>query len=287
VRSSVWPQWGRQGGVSSTTSTGARAGRLPPLAASVAQVDGQVADPFDSVRESMQRESPESYRLLVENENPSNVNALDLIQSLSPVNREGAKLGYERDGGVRTLACLTAEECKRIRDFIDETTQHKWHGPNARANVHWTTRIDSVDKAPDYQINLFPSDLQRIVGDAGFKRIWSIPRGLEGLDCTEEMDSEAYNYKRVGVFLRKYTTDTRPFILFHVDSNSCTGNVALNADADYEGGNLLTVTGGKVQVAQRKEGEATVHDNRVLHGVSSMVSGTRYSMILFFEKGDE
>ena len=30
-------------------------------------------------------------------------------------------------------------------------------------------------------------------------------------------------YRRVGVFARKYTTDTRPFVPFHVDSNTWTG----------------------------------------------------------------
>lgn len=132
-------------------------------------------------------------------------------------------------------------------------TQFKWHGENARANVHWTTRIDSVDQAPDYQINLYPSDLRNIVGEAGYRRIWSIPLGLDGeaAGCTEEIDPDDHGYKRVGIFLRKYTTDTRPLIPFHVDTNYCTGNVAINADDDYEGGNLLVCTGGKVSKARR------------------------------------
>jgi hypothetical protein len=135
---------------------------------------------------------------------------------------------------------------------IVSQTQFKWHGENARANVHWTTRIDSVDQAPDYQINLYPSDLRNIVGEAGYRRIWSIPLGLEGGACTEEKDPDDYGYKRVGIFLRKYTTDTRPLIPFHVDTNYCTGNVAINADDDYVGGNLLVCTGGKVSKAERR-----------------------------------
>jgi hypothetical protein len=30
-------------------------------------------------------------------------------------------------------------------------------------------------------------------------------------------------------------------------------------------------------------GDATIHDNRIAHGVSAMLSGTRYSLILFFD----
>ncbi|KAJ1475119.1 hypothetical protein T484DRAFT_1829678 [Baffinella frigidus] len=145
----------------------------------------------------------------------------------------------------------------------------RWHGPNARANTLWTTRVDSVDKCPDYQINLYPSDLQRIVGEAGFRRLWSIPLALKGEKCSEDMEPEEHGYKRVagyscarykrvGVFLRKYTRDTRPFIPFHLDSNSCTGNVALNGDLDYEGGSLLVVEGGEIKAAERREGDATV-----------------------------
>ena len=57
---------------------------------------------------------------------------------------------------------------------------------------HLRVGWDSVDKCPDYQINLYPSDLCRIVGEAGFKRIWSIPRALQGEACSEEREPDEH-----------------------------------------------------------------------------------------------
>lgn len=101
----------------------------------------QLEDPFDRVRRAF---PVESYKLLVENSAPKEVNAHDLI--LSSVQGAGqierALQGLAREGGVHTVPCLTHEECKLLRDFIDDSTQHRWHGPGARANTHWTTRVD-------------------------------------------------------------------------------------------------------------------------------------------------
>jgi hypothetical protein len=100
----------------------------------------------------------------------------------------------------------------------------RWHGPEARSNVAWTTRVDGVDSAPDYQINLYPSDLQRIVGDEGFRKICNLPLALtQGISVEDGKDAEEHGYKRIGVFIREYTKDTRPFIPFHTDLNTWTG----------------------------------------------------------------
>jgi len=267
--------------VSHQRTRGARSGGARGFTCSSVGEQAQV-DPFDAVRAQMPKES---YDLLVANVDPGSVDAMDLLRSSIKGKEQfgDALCGYERkEGGLRTVRCLTREECKALKDFIDEMTM-RWHGPNARANVHWSTRIDSVDRCPDYQINLYPSDLARIVGAEGYKRIFNLPFALAAPQQTELLEPEHTGLK-MGVFLRKYSVDTRPFIPFHVDTNSWTGNVAINADSEYEGGNLLVVTDGKVRAARREEGDATIHDNKIAHGVSSMVSGIRYSMILFFDQ---
>jgi hypothetical protein len=63
-----------------------------------------------------------------------------------------------------------------------------------------------------------------------------------------------------------------------------TCNVALNADAEFIGGRLVAVFGGAVQYIHREEGEVTVHASTLLHGVTRMVSGVRYSLIMFQEQ---
>lgn len=87
------------------------------------------------------------------------------------------------------------------------------------------------------------------------------------------------------IFARRYSAhgdDDQPWTSFHFDSAHTTVNVALSSDADFEGGKLLGLFGGGVRVVERSEGDATVHTSSLLHGVSRMWEGVRYSLIMFF-----
>ena len=66
-----------------------------------------------------------------------------------------------------------------------------------------------------------------------------------------------------------------------MDTADVTVNVALTDDAQLEGGVLLGVYGHGVHSIVRAEGDATVHSSSLLHGVTRMRAGTRYSMIMF------
>jgi predicted 2-oxoglutarate/Fe(II)-dependent dioxygenase YbiX len=74
----------------------------------------------------------------------------------------------------------------------------------------------------------------------------------------------------------------QPWTSFHFDNAETTVNVALSPDDDHSGGRLLGLFGGAVQSIERGEGEATVHSSSLLHGVSRMTGGVRYSLIMFF-----
>ena len=58
--------------------------------------------------------------------------------------------------------------------------------------------------------------------------------------------------------------------------------MALAADAAHEGGRLHAILGGQHSIVERDEGEATVHGDDVMHGVSAMRSGVRYSLVILF-----
>ena len=47
---------------------------------------------------------------------------------------------------------------------------------------------------------------------------------------------------------------------------------------------LLGVLDGNVQPIARGEGGATVHTSKLLHAVTRMTGGTRYSLIAFFDR---
>ena len=81
--------------------------------------------------------------------------------------------------------------------------------------------------------------------------------------------------------MRRYTADSRPWTPFHVDTSRATINVALSDDASHGGGDLLACYDGAVRRVGRAEGEATVHAATLLHGVSLMRWGVRYSLIVF------
>jgi hypothetical protein len=69
---------------------------------------------------------------------------------------------------------------------------------------------------------------------------------------------------------------------FHVDSaDEQTMQILLNDEHDFEGGRLVFVTKDSIVQPSRAARTATVHCNKaVVHGVSVMTSGVRYSMFL-------
>jgi hypothetical protein len=84
------------------------------------------------------------------------------------------------------------------------------------------------------------------------------------------------------VYLRRYSRDTRPWLNFHTDRSHVTINIAVAADATHEGGRLHAVLNGAHRIIEREEGEATVHTDDVMHAVSAMRGGVRYSLVILF-----
>lgn len=44
--------------------------------------------------------------------------------------------------------------------------------------------------------------------------------------------------------------------------------MTLNDESEYLGGRLLYLTKGKMEVPTRKKGVVTIHDNKIVHGVT-------------------
>jgi len=72
-------------------------------------------------------------------------------------------------------------------------------------------------------------------------------------------------------------------INFHLDNSLKTMQIALNDDTEYVGGRLVFATNdGALYVPHRPTGSVTIHNNTVVHGVSTLHAGVRYG--LFFLK---
>ena len=185
-----------------------------------------------------------------------------------------------------TLQCINAsnilskDECATLRDFVCTKMTTTVEDDDAS--------VDDVDGCPDFQVNLSETMLRALVGQDAVDRIYSLPKLLQlDNDNADNANDPQQRFERVGMFMRMYQPHTRPWMQFHVDANRYTVNVALNSDAEFEGGRLMGVFDRRVQRIVRKEGDATCHAGSVAHAVSSMISGTRYSLILFFHAAED
>ena len=64
-------------------------------------------------------------------------------------------------------------------------------------------------------------------------------------------------------------------------------HVALNDEAEYAGGRLVFATSSGFEMPRRPAGTACTHTFEVVHGVTAMESGTRYSLFLCNTKGTD
>jgi hypothetical protein len=63
--------------------------------------------------------------------------------------------------------------------------------------------------------------------------------------------------------------------------------VALNNEGSFEGGALLALNGSGLKAPSRGMGTALLHAGNLVHGVTKIERGTRYSLILFFHRKTE
>lgn len=223
-------------------------------------------------------------RLLAENSEPNSVSTeelLDALGKLTPATRRAASSGDV----MQNPAALSTAACQSLRQAVD---------------MERSTRSDTVDSGPEHQLNLNRERLEQIIGIKEARKLWRLPldyrrwrrssaddglspAAAQGTFVTDsEVEAEALTLQEA--FVRRYSPETRPILKFHSDAFELTVNVALSADAAHGGGKLIGLFAGEVRALDRKEGDATVHSSSLLHAVSRMTSGTRYSLILFFDR---
>ena len=206
--------------------------------------------------------TPLVHSLVVDNASPSEI-PLDALLCEIGIDPRQILSADNRVHTLRVERALDAAACEALRGAVD---------------VMRTTRVDSVDGAADHQRPLSLEELESLIGARQAETLCSLPAAFSPVHEQQMRPTE--------IFVRRYTGATRPWNPFHQDSAAVTINVALNNDAEYAGGRLLAVLNDQVASISRAEGEATVHDSRLLHAVSRMVSGVRYSLIMFFGEAD-
>ena len=246
--------------------------------------DGSVSDGWV---EKIRRMAPLGRQLLVDGVAPSGVSAAALLReswSTVPYSRYVASKAALASGRAGAVVCaesaLSAAACAALRAALD---------------AEGTSSIDSVDRANEHVLYCGVADLERTIGGAAVRELLALPERFGPPPACEEEGGPGharsgvaeYSYRLFDCFLRRYSADSsrrgdQLLTSFHADTATVTVNVALTSDADLDGGRLLGVFDGQVREIDRAEGDATMHSSALLHGVTRMRRGTRYSMILFF-----
>ena len=196
---------------------------------------------------------------------------------------------------VTRKRALTAESCAALRRVIDSempTTalggadesedglaQHKLRISVERL-IELTSRpeIESLWRLADEVLALQRQEAYAHADAVG----QSVPVPLETAAATEAAQGGFH----VDLFLRRYALEGRPWIAFHQDVSGVTLNVALSDDGavtgELAGGRLHAILGGRHRILTREEGEVTGHSDDLMHAVSMMRAGVRYSLIALF-----
>ena len=210
----------------------------------------------------------------VDHENENELLKLLLCDKLTTTRHILCRCGAISTHGCESLRRAVDDERDVTRDSVDSMSQHQ-------LNVDATRLIELIGKQEVCGLWRLADELlamQRAEARARADAAGLVDVPPQVQTATEAADGGWY----VDIFIRRYTRETRPWIGFHHDVSTVTINVALSDDNEHEGGRLHAVVNGRHTTITRQLGEATVHGDDIMHAVSSMRAGVRYSLILFF-----
>jgi hypothetical protein len=190
---------------------------------------------------------------------------------------------------VTRKRALTAESCAALRRVIDSEMP--------------TTARDGTDESEDglaqQKLRISVERLIELTSRSEIESLWRLADEVLALQRQEAYahadavgkvvpvetaaaTEAAHGGFHVDLFLRRYTLEGRPWIAFHRDVSGVTLNVALSDDGAVTGGRLHAILGGRHRILTREEGEVTGHSDDLMHAVSAIRAGVRYSLIALF-----
>ncbi len=168
---------------------------------------------------------------------------------------------FSPEGGV--LDCAQRSVLSKFLDFL------------------WETTSPATSTAPRVDMRVLLDD------DDAVKKILNSQEGTNGTETLtslqglfREIPGTSLSTPRIALRMTKGPSNA--CINFHCDGNYATGTVqvALNGPEDYKGGRLCFYVNGYLHILQRPAGSITQHPRSVLHGVSTLLEGTRKSLFV-------
>ena len=114
----------------------------------------------------------------------------------------------------------------------------------------------------DFKLEITHNTLQKIIGNNKLEKIQKIFQN---------------NISKIK--LRRVNADNS-YIDFHKDYAKKTLKIPLNSHSEYKGGDLIYLSDGLIHIPKQNLGSMTIHDNSIIHGVSPITKGTRYSLFI-------
>ena len=204
----------------------------------------------------------------------------------NPLNQWLMLSDADRSAAVAPPVAVLEEAMVKKGASRDETFQILSTG-SALLSVQQRQRCIAFMDAAQSLVAPDSTDIKITLGDSNGSGGKAAFNALFQLDSREKYDGLLSLHSRGSrgskIALRRTEGPVEGCIGFHIDGTYATHTVqlALNDDSEYDGGRICFVTGaGQLAVPQRNAGTVTSHEKVILHGVTRLHRGVRYSLFV-------
>lgn len=130
--------------------------------------------------------------------------------------------------------------------------------------INYINDLDDDNITTDKKLNVKDTELQKLIGKDTYEKLIKL-----------------YNGEHNSIYIRKVIGDNS-LIDLHKDYSTRTMKVALNNPSEYKGGDLLYFKNGMINKPDQLKGSITIHNNDIIHGVTPITLGERYSLFILY-----
>jgi len=156
---------------------------------------------------------------------------------------------------------LTVNQCEALVQYLDRM----WHKASS-----------TVKEMSDFRLELTQEQLAEIAGQHAAEAV---------VKSCSSLKPQTVAPRIVARRVSASSGSSAGCIRWHRDVATATVNIPLNSESCYDGGRLQFMVNNEIDQPHRNVGSAAIFDDTVLHGVTELVSGTRYGLLAFCDDG--